>query len=200
MLDRDAPITSIDEARAYFEAMGCSHFHMSRENFDRYDEYKALEISKDLENGWRAEKLEEALENLTDDSHDRELWSRHSNLVELYMGIGSRARRKLSFPRLVDATYITENRATPFDRILIAETVLGRAFYRDDGMVCEASALGRRDIVSDLHSFVERLLDFDEPDQKLDERRKAAMTLNEELKRKQPRSLMPAWLGKIIGR
>lgn len=52
------PIKSIENAKAYFFAMGCSHFHMSRESFDRYAEYKSLNISEETEAAWRKEKTE----------------------------------------------------------------------------------------------------------------------------------------------
>ena len=52
------PITNIAEAERYFKAMGCSHFHLSREDLDRREEYRALKISKKLESKWWREEIE----------------------------------------------------------------------------------------------------------------------------------------------
>ncbi|HOJ78944.1 MAG TPA: tetratricopeptide repeat protein [Bacillota bacterium] len=51
------PILNIEQAKRYFIAMGCSHFHLDRENFQRRDEYYALKISADLEAEWRKEEV-----------------------------------------------------------------------------------------------------------------------------------------------
>jgi len=50
-------IENLDQARNYYVAMGCSHFHLSRENFERRDEYYALKVPKLLEEKWRMEEF-----------------------------------------------------------------------------------------------------------------------------------------------
>lgn len=52
------PIKNTEQAKKYFLSMGCSHFHMSRESFDRYDEYCTFQISDETENMWRREQIE----------------------------------------------------------------------------------------------------------------------------------------------
>ncbi|MCL2826635.1 MAG: hypothetical protein FWD72_04440, partial [Eggerthellaceae bacterium] len=52
------PIKSIADAERYFKAMGCSGFHIARENYDRRDEYEALNISREIELKWRGEAIE----------------------------------------------------------------------------------------------------------------------------------------------
>jgi hypothetical protein len=45
----EIPIKTVEQAKEYFREMGCSHFHMGREAPNRYDEYKGLNISKEME-------------------------------------------------------------------------------------------------------------------------------------------------------
>ena len=63
MIDYSEEIRNIEQARRYFISMGCSHFHLCRENFQRRDEYYALKISTDLESEWRKEEFEKRVEN-----------------------------------------------------------------------------------------------------------------------------------------
>jgi hypothetical protein len=54
----DEPIKNLEQAKRYFIAMGCSHFHLARENFQRRDEYYALHIKTKTETKWRQEVIE----------------------------------------------------------------------------------------------------------------------------------------------
>ena len=49
------PIRSIEDAERYFKSMGCSGFHLARENFNRADEYNMLNIRWEVESKWRRE-------------------------------------------------------------------------------------------------------------------------------------------------
>lgn len=55
------PIKNLEQAKHYFIAMGCNHFNLDRENFQRRDEYYALKISKDTEKKWRQQEVENRL-------------------------------------------------------------------------------------------------------------------------------------------
>ena len=46
------------EAKMYFLEMGCSHFHMTRENPDYYSRYRASGIDKTIESTWISEEVE----------------------------------------------------------------------------------------------------------------------------------------------
>ena len=59
----DEPIENIDQAERYFKSMGCSHFHMIRENPQRTKEYKQLDIDPWIESEWIKEEFENKLEN-----------------------------------------------------------------------------------------------------------------------------------------
>lgn len=51
------PILTIEQAKKFYIAMGCSHFHIDREYPTRRDEYRALHISSELENQWKKEEF-----------------------------------------------------------------------------------------------------------------------------------------------
>ena len=55
------PIKDLEQAKAYFLAMGCSHFHLSRESVERRDEYYAFKISRSTEMLWRQEEANRRL-------------------------------------------------------------------------------------------------------------------------------------------
>lgn len=74
------PITNLERAKDYFYAMGCSHFHMSRESWDRYDEYRALSIDKETEKKWLREKLDKIFNHFPFGSNNS--WSTFSYLCE----------------------------------------------------------------------------------------------------------------------
>lgn len=57
------PIYDIEQAKKYFIAMGCSHFHMTREYPQRAKEYIALDIDPEIESEWRKEEFEKMLDN-----------------------------------------------------------------------------------------------------------------------------------------
>jgi len=60
----DTEIKTLEQARRYFISMGCSHFHLDRENFERAKEYRSLKISSETESLWRKEEFENNLEKV----------------------------------------------------------------------------------------------------------------------------------------
>ena len=95
------PIKNIEDAKNYFKAMGCSAFHISREDFDRRDEYYALKISNETEADWRREAIEDLFENYGNDLEPDERWLHYSYLSDLVISQGDRANRE-DFSRLID--------------------------------------------------------------------------------------------------
>ena len=198
MTELDAPIETLEQAEAYFKGLGCSHFHMSREDFDRYDEYQALKVEKAMEEGWRGEEFERSLRALGDKSSTRALWLRHSAMYDLYRGFAAKRLRQSAFDQVIAATFEIAPLAPRFDRILISETILGRATYRDDGMIVHAKALGLSQTADALFDLVDGLLDFTSNDQKLEDRRKRALELKQQLKNTPNLFAMPSWLARAV--
>ena len=129
-MDDDAPITTREQARAWFQAMGCSHFHMMREDPDRYAQYEALAISKDTERRWQRAAFEDGLAALVSGAVVLdELWAAHASLEEL---LGALREREL-LARFVDATDSLVTVAPDETRILIAETIVGRGPDEEPG-------------------------------------------------------------------
>jgi hypothetical protein len=66
----DKPITTIEQAKEYFRACYCSHFHMGHDGIEeRNDEYKKLNISP------YAVTIKQPL-------FDRNMWARSENLAK----------------------------------------------------------------------------------------------------------------------
>ncbi|MES2139057.1 MAG: hypothetical protein V4511_05075 [Bacteroidota bacterium] len=59
----DIEIKTLEQAKRYFISMGCSHFHLDREDFQRAKEYRLLRISSATESEWIREEFENKLEN-----------------------------------------------------------------------------------------------------------------------------------------
>jgi len=56
-------IKTLKQAKRYFISMGCSGFHMMRENPLRFNEYKALDIDPNIESEWIKEEFENKIKN-----------------------------------------------------------------------------------------------------------------------------------------
>jgi hypothetical protein len=194
VVDYDAPIETLEQAEAYFKGLGCNHFHLSREHFVRYDEYKALRVSKAIEESWRVEEFDRALSILMDKTSTREVWSRHSSLHSLYRGFGDEKLRRSAFDKVVAATFEIARMAPRFDRLLISETILGRSTYRENGMVTEARVLGLPETVDALLELVRQLLDFEAGDPDLEERRKDAAKLRQQMHDTPELFALPKWI------
>ncbi|HEY1121534.1 MAG TPA: hypothetical protein VGE67_08025, partial [Haloferula sp.] len=115
-------ISSLEDAKAYFQCMGCSGFHMFREDEELYRQYEALEISKDLEREWRLDSISRYLDLLErPDCESRERWTIYFHLATQIRE--SRSTRFLQ--RLVDATRHGSAKTSKFDRLLMAEAIVG---------------------------------------------------------------------------
>jgi hypothetical protein len=75
-------ITNLEQARRYFIAMGCKHFHLDRGNVARREEYYELNISPELEQQWREEEIDRQFNQFPFDTH-KELGMSFSRLSDL---------------------------------------------------------------------------------------------------------------------
>jgi len=161
MQDWDRPIQDLALAQAYFRAMGCSHFHMSREYPDRYEEYRALHISAETEAPWMRAEFDARLDELMHgDCPASDLWARHWHLADLAGVI----RRRDSLQRLFIATQRLVSPVPSPTRILVAETLVGR--YRNghdtNSMIRLAHALGDLELARDIANIVPLFCDASE--------------------------------------
>lgn len=138
----ESPLRTKDDAKSYFQAMGCSHFHMSREFPERYSEYKALNISGDTEIEWKEESLKEAAESV-EDVAAKDIWWVHSRMEDLAKGLSTIEALEIVF----QFTQRIEEKLTPTGKMLVSETICGRQDIKfEPGLIFLAHNLNREDI------------------------------------------------------
>ena len=186
MIDLNTPVTSFERAEAYFKAMGCSHFHMHREAPDRYEEYRALEVSKSLERDWTVDEFEQCIAQIEAGHGGVDLWHLHSRANDLYRNAVEKWEdpdfRTSLYERLLGATRIAAEGVEGRDRVILAETILGRLIDHSDGMIVEARNLRDRIAETELFEILHKLLAFNSDDEELELRRKRALDLSYKIK------------------
>ncbi len=139
------PIDSIERAKAFFRAMGCSHFHMGREYPQRYEEYQSLSIPKRLEREWTYEALYGHIDALRSSATEPgRLWWRHSRAADLVQQLSVEDALEL----IHEVTEEIVDRLPVRTKVVVAETINGRGMieYRHTGLVFLAHRLGRPDL------------------------------------------------------
>ncbi|MBN1907209.1 MAG: hypothetical protein JW927_19170 [Deltaproteobacteria bacterium] len=117
-------IDSIGQAKEYFKEMGCSHFHMSREYPERYDEYINLNILKSVEIEWSNESVNELFEKIHDPNTKKtDLWWLHSRLEDLVQFL----KTVEVLQKIFKATEFIIGQLPNKDKLLVAETINGRS-------------------------------------------------------------------------
>lgn len=186
MADLETTIESLDQAEAFFKAIGCSYFHMSREASVRFDEYRALHITDDQELQWIAEELDRNISHLESERPKKNLWWAHSRAVALYMNLRSRSRHSAMlnnyFEKLCQITESFAARLHDRDRLIVAETICGRSRNHTDGLIKEAFLLGKPEAAKKLSAVVDRLLAYNEVDEEQNRRRLADITIHNKLR------------------
>jgi hypothetical protein len=119
----DVPVKTLEDAERYFKAMGCSHFHMSREYPARYSEYQFLQVNKRTEAEWIEEEIWAAVDLLGKATTEwSDLWAIHTRLTDLVVRNGFEGFLEC----VLAATSKIEARLPQFDKLLVAETIVGR--------------------------------------------------------------------------
>lgn len=122
MFKFDEPIKSIQQAKEYFNAMGCSGFHMYREFPQRYEEYKKLNISNEMEIEWIAEQFDEYYTSVMVDKNAIPLWNIHSRMDKLVETL----RTNEALRKMLEVTQHIQDRVPFDDRVIVSETINGR--------------------------------------------------------------------------
>jgi len=172
-MDFDTPIRAIEDAKRYFKAMGCSHFHMAREYPVRNSEYFALRVSSASEVEWTREEISSAVDQLLSTATDRtELWSIHSELSDLVARDGFEPYLE----RLLAATSEIEPRLPLFDRLLVAETIVGRQKleYRS-GLIFKCQDTSKHDLAAAFYLLARELSDKPFRSQEHEQRRQTLL-------------------------
>jgi hypothetical protein len=83
-------LETLESAKEFFQAMGCSAFHMSRDYPVRYAEYLKLDVPKEKQLEWIRDSVAQAAASLnsttTKPSH---LWHIHCSMEELVQSLGT---------------------------------------------------------------------------------------------------------------
>lgn len=102
--------------------MGCSHFHMARENVILYNEYQKSGISKIQEDIWRDEEMNLAIKEVMENPYEIENWYKHSRIVEIACSL----KTKEAIQKALITTECLSVHANTKSSIIIAETIIGR--------------------------------------------------------------------------
>lgn len=108
---------TLAEAEYFYRQMGCTHFHMSREEPSKYDQYKSLNITEEQERRWRCDEVAELIELLSRQKPPQ--W----NTLDSLLSVAERTEETLA-----DVAFAAEKYATalaPLGKVIIAETILG---------------------------------------------------------------------------
>ena len=115
-------IRTIEQAKEFFKTMGCSHFHMDREFPERHQEYKLLNISKQIEVEWKEEKFDKYYLDIMESNDNSSLWNSHSRMYDLFESL----KTNTALIKMLEATKHMHDKVPLKDRVIVAETINGR--------------------------------------------------------------------------
>ncbi len=116
---------TLTEAEHFYRQMGCSHFHMAREEANKYDQYRSLNITEEQERRWRCNEVSELIELLGRQKPPQ--W----NTLDSLLSVAERTEETLA-----DVAFAAEKYAAvlnPLGKVIIAETILGCRNSFNDG-------------------------------------------------------------------
>lgn len=123
----EIPIETLEQAKNFFMYMECSLFHMGREHPQRYAEYKNLNIPRQTENEWRRDKFYEISSKIMENPSSDSTWRFHSQMHDLFVSL----RAKDELIKMLEVTKYIQDKVPANDRVIIAETINGRARRED---------------------------------------------------------------------
>jgi len=132
-------IDTIERAKEFFQSLGCSSFHMSREYPNWYDEYRKLGISREIEREWTSDSLAQSAAILRNKkTKRRDLWHIYARTEELVQSLKSPEALR----EIYEVTEHIGSRLPKRSKVLVAETIIGRSAikYRS-GLIFLASEL-----------------------------------------------------------
>jgi hypothetical protein len=118
----DEPIKTIQQAKEFYKAMGCSGFHMYREYPERYREYQRLHISKQTEIEWEKEEFDRYYVSIMDNTNPSSLWMIHSSMESLLYSLKS----ETTLMKMLEVTQFMRDKVPLNERVIVAETINGR--------------------------------------------------------------------------
>jgi hypothetical protein len=115
---------SYEEARRFFTEMGCSGFHMCREDPERYAAYKAARIDTATEQAWRLEAVVEIECRICrNEVAPPDLWLQHSRVADVV----AQAEDASTVLCSLALTELLRDSVPADSCVLVAESINGRS-------------------------------------------------------------------------
>ncbi len=131
-------ISTLSDAKEFFEQAGCSRFHMSRVDHDIYLEYQSLNISIATESLWRAEEIVRISQLLVDTEKEANLKA-YNYLADLCEA----QKDGTALVIILDVTKKLFTRFSPEQAIMAGQAIVGTAAYHfESGLIYSAYSLG----------------------------------------------------------
>jgi hypothetical protein len=141
-----------DEAKKYFIKMGCSHFHMARENPDYYSRYMACGVGESLEALWRGQVVKGYFENFPFDQPSR--------MACAYRALSDSIDYNHKYlERMLDLTNVIFDKI-PSDQVshVLSEVVGNYDTPTHGGLIEKSMDVGRPDICSEFIVCAKKLI------------------------------------------
>jgi len=116
------PIKTIEQAKIYFRLAECSHDGMARNSLQRHDEYRQLNISKQLEMEWIKERFDECHKSILENTEDDLFSDIFNGMYNLFAKLKSENELKI----MLDVAHFIRDKMRLKDRIIVASTINGR--------------------------------------------------------------------------
>ena len=150
---------NLEEAKKFYLKYGGREFHMSREEPDRYREYRTFPVSQEMKREWNEELIRNAIRDMW--VYPERVWIYHGNVLD-YL------HRPDCNTEVWAARLLDEMEKMPQldkkNKVLIIENMAGRSANMQEGGVwfyCACTGLGSR-----MNEIMEQIMDFsceDEP-------------------------------------
>ena len=143
----------LEETKEFYMKYGGREFHMSREEPDKYREYRAFPVSQEMKREWNEELIANAIRNIR--VYPDRAWSFHFSVLEYLRRPG--CNTEVWAARLLDEM----EKMLQLDKknkVLIIENMAGLSANMQEGGVwfyCTCTGLGRR-----MNEIMERIMDF----------------------------------------
>ena len=152
---------TLEEAKEMYLKYDCSRFVMAREDQPFYEEYKNLNIPKEMQEKWRQELFDQLKDQLKIKGSYR-LFNRLYNLAE--NGHRDNKERLLALKEAL--AFIKYDNLQ--DNAIISETIIGRkALSKRSGMIFWAYDLGEYEIAKELVLYTMDLLSYQPEEDRL---------------------------------
>ena len=138
--------------------MGCSWFHMSRDEPKKFKQYRALKIAAPLEQLWTTEAFMNIYNKVLNEQYQETLWRCHSYCAEYAQILKSEDY----YIKILNLTRFVAPKEVDGNKIIIAETINGRRDNKfRDGLIYGSYDSGMTDEAKEFAKIALWLADND---------------------------------------